>query len=113
MADKSKSNDSIQEVLALIVARELELPDALVTVTYATWDSGWQRAKIYFSVLPAGLAGTALRQLKRQSATIAKSLQKRLKLRQAPHLQWEFDPTEKRAGELEDYMKNIDNEDKD
>ena len=82
----------------------------LVTVVHVNCDDRWQIAKAYVSVLPANMAGTALRQLKRQSGAISKATQKQLKMRRAPHLLWAFDPTEKYAGELEDFMKTIDQE---
>lgn len=111
MPQDQQTNDWFQEALALAIQRELELPNALVTVVRVSCSKDWQTAKAYVSVLPAHFTGTALRQLKRQSGAITKTLQKQLKLRRAPRLLWEFDPTEKNAGQLEDFMKTIDQED--
>jgi ribosome-binding factor A len=109
-AKEAKSYDWFQEALAAAISRELELPNALVTVAHVSCDDRWQSAKAYVSVLPANMAGTALRQLKKQSGIISRTMQKQLKMRKAPRLFWAFDPTEKYAGELEDFMKTIDQE---
>lgn len=112
MSKIDKINDLLLSELASAVNRELVIPEALVTITYVDCSTDLKRAKVGFSVLPDRLAGTAFRKLIASTKNIVEILKKRTNLRQLPKLVWEFDATEKEASELEEIIRQA-NENKD
>lgn len=102
-------NALITKELAGAVNREIGIPDALITVSFVDCDADFKSAKVYFSILPDKMAGTALRKLNASSGQIASLIKKRVKLRRFPHLSWHFDPTEKEASQLEKLIDSLDN----
>ncbi len=107
MLDKiERYNNLILEELALALNQEAPLPQALITITYVNCSSDLKQAKIGFSVLPDRLAGTALRHLKAANTHLVAILKKRLKLRQFPHLIWQFDSAEREAKKIESLLKS-------
>lgn len=107
MANISRLNEEMLEILAEAVNREVGLPNALITITYVDCSPDLKKAKIGFSVLPDNLAGSALRALEHASGDLVVFLKKRIKLRQMPHLTWEFDATEKEAAKIEKLISEI------
>jgi ribosome-binding factor A len=104
MSKIPRLNELILEELAQAVNREVAIPDALVTITYVACSPDLKQAKVGFSVLPDQLAGTALRRLTAATGQIVPILRRRLKLRQIPHLIWEFDATEREAHKIEELI---------
>lgn len=98
----------MRAVLAEAVNREIGLPNALITITYVDCSPDLKKAKVGFSVLPDNLVGTTLRILEHASGELVAFLKKRMKLRQMPHLSWEFDATEKEAAKIEKLIREID-----
>lgn len=110
MSKIPRLNEAIREELAEAVNREVGIPNALITITYVECSSDLKQAKVGFSVLPDNLAGTALRTLSAATGRLIPILRTRLKLRQLPHLIWEFDATEREASKIEKLIKGIDEE---
>lgn len=101
MSKIPRINELILEELASVVNREVGIPNTLITITYVECSPDLRQAKVGISVLPDGLAGTALRQLNTATGQIIPLLRSRLKLRKLPHLIWEFDATEREAEKIE------------
>ena len=101
MASTERLNELLLEELAQAVNREVGVENALLTITYVECSPDLKQAKVGFSILPDKLAGTALRKLTGATSQIVGILKKRVKLRKIPHLIWEFDATEREAGQLE------------
>lgn len=112
MSKTDSLNALITKELAEAVNREIGIPDALITISFVECDQDFKTAKVYFSVLPDKMAGTALRKLNAASGQIANLMKKRVKLRKFPHLFWHFDPTEKEATQLEQLIDSLDEIDK-
>lgn len=101
MSKIPRLNEILREELAAAVNREVGLPNALITVTYVECSPDLKQAHIGVSVLPDNLAGTALRHLTAATGELVRILKSRVKLRQMPHLIWEFDATEREASKIE------------
>ncbi len=101
MSKLPRINELILEELAVVINREVGIPNTLITVTYVECSPDLKQAKVGISVLPDGLAGTALRKLNTTTGQIIPLLRSRLKLRKLPHLIWEFDSTEREAQKIE------------
>lgn len=108
MSKVEKLNEMLQHELASAINREVAIPNALITVVYVRTSSDLQFATVGVSVLPDNMAGTALSKLKKSAGLLSSILSKKTRLRQIPRLHFEFDPTEKKAAELENFMNNID-----
>lgn len=104
---QARLNHVLRESLAEVIGRELELPEVLVTVVYVIAASDQKTATVGVSVLPDKMTGTALAALKKSSRRIATALAKKVRLRQIPHLNFVFDPTEKEAAILEDLIDSL------
>ena len=101
MASAEQMNEALQPVLAAAVNRELELPNALVTVVFVRTSKDLKYATVGVSVLPVGWQGTALAKLRQKSGDIAARLRKSLVLRRIPQLNWIADTTEAKAEVIE------------
>lgn len=107
MPKTEQINDLIGRELSALLAKESLVPDSLVTIARVDCSPDLKNAKIFISVLPAGLSGTALKILRKSSSKFSKYLLKNTRLRKIPRFNWVFDPTEKNAGELENLLNRI------
>lgn len=110
MSKVPRLNEVLREELAAAVSREVGLPNALITITYVECSPDLKQAHVGFSVLPDNLVGTALRHLTSATGELVRILKSRVKLRQIPHLIWEFDATEKEASKIERLIAGVDDE---
>lgn len=94
-------NELILEELAVAANREVDLPGALITISYVKCSPDLKQAKVGFSVLPDRLAGSVLRKLESTTSALVGRLRERTKLRKLPKLIWEFDATEREASRIE------------
>jgi len=101
--------DQLNEMLQ----QELAYAITLITVVYVRTSSDLKFATVGVSVLPDNLAGTALEKLKKSAGLLSSILAKKTRLRQIPRLRFEFDPTERKAAVLENFMNNIEKKDED
>ncbi|MFZ4648801.1 MAG: 30S ribosome-binding factor RbfA [Patescibacteria group bacterium] len=104
---KLRFDELLSQELAAIISRELEFPEALVTVLYVNCSSDQRYASVGVSVLPEKFTGSALTALRKASAGMAKKLQAKTKMREVPKLSWVFDPTEKDASKIENLLRKI------
>ncbi len=107
MSKSERINELILEELASAVNKEVALENALITVTYVDCSPDLKQAKVGISVLPDNLAGTALKMMKAKTGAIVGILKKKTRLRRFPHLNWEFDSTEKEADKIDKLIKGI------
>lgn len=100
-------NALLQQKLAQLIAQEVPLPGGLITVTAVRCAPDLGNATVSISVLPEKYFGSVLRQLKKKTSIVTKQLQKKLKLRRIPRLQWKIDSTESEAAELEEVFQTL------
>jgi len=101
MSKIDQVNELLRHELAAAILKEVELPEALLTVTYVVSSSDERYAKAGVSVLPFGMAGSALKELRKKTNAILGQVKKRVKIRRLPKLTWAIDNTEERAAEVE------------
>lgn len=104
-------NELLHQNLAEIVNQEINLENGLITVCRVDCSPDLENSKIYISVLPDNLAGTALERLRNHSGAIARILAKKIRMKKVPRLKWVFDPTEKKAADIEKLLEDIKEED--
>lgn len=102
-----RANDLLNQKLAELVNQLVEFPDGLLTVVYTDLSSDGREARVGVSVLPIGLYGTALRQLKKMSANIAKLAAKQCRLSRVPRIIWLIDDTAEQADRLDRLMNSL------
>lgn len=107
MSKVDQLNEMLQQELAYAINREVGVPNTLITVVYVRTTSDLKFATVGVSVLPDNLAGTALEKLKKSSGVLSSILAKKTRLRQIPRLRFEFDPTERKAAVLENFMNKM------
>ena len=95
MSQRTEKVDSllIKEV-GDIIARDVEPPKgAMITVMRAEVSPDLKRAKIFISILPENMTGSALKVLKKNNHHIQKAINKKLFMKFVPQLSWEVDLT--------------------
>ncbi len=93
--------------LGMLLPHFISVRGGLVTITGVSCTADLRWANVYVSILPEKFAGTVLGKLRRQSAEIAKQLQKRVKIRRIPKFNWLNDATESKAAELDEVFKHL------
>lgn len=101
MARLDRINSLLQTELAGVLNKELGLANVLVTVVAVDTSPDLKQAKVWVSVLPDKIAGSALRELKAKTPQIISLIKPRIKLRRFPHLIWLFDASEREADKIE------------
>lgn len=107
MRNINQVNETLQKEIALAVEELVEFEGGLITISWVKCDTNFSSARIGISVLPDGLAGTALEKLKKASGDISRHLKSRTRFRRVPTFVWIFDPTEKNADNIEKTLKKI------
>ena len=110
MPSVGRINEILHREISEAISREVFFPEGLITVTSVDCSSDMSHARIYVSVLPDKLAGTALRSLQKSSAQIIKLAANHLKFRKIPKIQWSFDPIEREYEKIDKVFQEIDRE---
>ncbi|HNZ51515.1 MAG TPA: ribosome-binding factor A [bacterium] len=105
--DNRRLNDLLRQKIAELVNQLVEFYNGLITVSYVDLSGDGQEAKVGVSVLPIGLYGTALRQLRKNSAEIAKRAARASRLSKIPRIIWLIDDTAERAADLDRVMEQV------
>jgi ribosome-binding factor A len=82
-------------------------PGMLVTLVHAEITGDARYAKGVVSVLPESESERAIRMLQNAAPEIKAALNKRLRLRRLPAIQWDLDHTEVKAAEIEKVMNEL------
>ena len=101
-------NDLLRQRIAELVNQLVEFYDGLITISYVDLSGDGLEAKIAVSVLPISLYGTALRQLRKASAIIAKRAAKNCRLSRVPKLIWSIDDSAEQAACLDEAIGQLD-----
>ena len=100
-------NEQLRSELAELIQTEIELENGLITIARVRCSSDLRQAKIYITVLPDNLTGTALKKLRSYSRSFSRSLRKKLNLKYIPKFIWLIDEIEKEAGRIDDILDQI------
>ncbi|MDD5032449.1 MAG: 30S ribosome-binding factor RbfA [Patescibacteria group bacterium] len=107
MPQIERVNELIKRNIADLISKEVYLRDGLITVSFVDCSPDLERAKIAISVLPAHLAGTALKVLRGHSSLFSGILKKKTRLRHIPKFNWVIDSTEEEAAKIEKLLEEI------
>lgn len=109
-----KVADKIQQVVSVIVDREISDPDkGFVTITHVKISPDLSIASIYFTVLgDEEQKAKSLATLNRAKRFIRSELAPRLKLRNVPELRFFPDDTLEYARKIEDLLQKVKEQDK-
>lgn len=110
MSRVDQINELLRKEIAEFVAREVAVTEFLITIVNVKCTSDLKKARVNFSCIPDRFAGSALRDLRSHLSAINNHLSKKMKFRTIPKLSFYFDPTEKEATILEEYMNHIEDD---
>ncbi len=101
-------NELLRSSLATFVSREVYLEGGLITITKVETSPDLRFSKIYISVLPENLTGTALQKLRKNNALFSRSIAKTTRIRKVPKFKWLLDEGERQIVEISKVMDGDD-----
>ncbi len=103
-----KINELIRQHLAVIITRELELPEGMIiTLTKVTTSKDLHYASVYLSVLPDDKSQEAMKILINAAKDLRTLLANDIVIRYTPKLRFEIDESERKASELDRLLNNL------
>ncbi|MFH1745263.1 MAG: ribosome-binding factor A [bacterium] len=100
-------NEAIKNELARLISRDTPLENGLITVLRVKCSADFKNATVKISVLPDGLAGTALKMVKKNNKLFSENVGRKLKLRNIPKLFFRLDTGGRYSDEIEKVIKII------
>jgi len=101
-------NQLIKKELSQIILREIEFsPGILVTVTRAETTPNLIEAKIFISVIPEEKTSDVLRILNRRIYELQQKINKRLKMRPVPRINFVEEKKTKEANRIEEILDKL------
>lgn len=98
---KERLSDIIKEELSKLIVRELEFEGALVTITDVVISENADFADVQFSVLPSDKEKEVGKILKQNAGHLQHLLIRKLSMRNAPYIRFEYDPGLEKAQRVE------------
>lgn len=103
-----KVNELLKRELGKIILKELEFPrDTLITITNVESSPDLREAKIWISVIPGNQISLALQVLKKNIYDLQKKLDKRLKMRPVPRIEFLKESKSEEAQKIEEILDKI------
>jgi ribosome-binding factor A len=101
-------NQLIKKELSQIILREIEFPrEVLVTVTRVETSVDLNRARVFISCLPEIQSKEILEILNRQIYEIQQKMNKRLKMKFVPRIEFVEEKKTKEAGRIEEILEEL------
>lgn len=101
-------NALLQKELGRFLLEEIEFPEgAFVTVTRASAMSDLQHARVYISVIPEDKSKEVLRILNRNIFSIQQELNKELRMRPIPKIEWVLDEHLTEVQRVEELLEQV------
>lgn len=101
-------NSLIKDELGKILLREVDFPkDVLVTITRCETTVNLNGAKIYISVIPENQIDKVSEILDRRIYDIQQALNRRLKMRPIPKIEFEKEEKTKKAARIEELLGEL------
>ncbi|MBI2033651.1 MAG: 30S ribosome-binding factor RbfA [Candidatus Liptonbacteria bacterium] len=91
----------IREELGKIIVRELEFPNALVTLTEVEIDKKLEHALVNVSVIPSSAAEKTLEKLKKSRGKLQHFLNNKLNIKPMPRIEFKIDRGPENAANVE------------
>ena len=106
-----KFNELLRQELAKIINNFLDIkPGVLVTVTRVITVPNLFNANIYISVYPAGESQEIFKNLNKYIYQIQQLLNKKLKVRPVPKINFVYDKNPEEAAEIEELLEEVKND---
>lgn len=106
-----KINELLKQQIAEIITRELSLkPAVFATISKIDTTKDLRYSKVFVGVFPESESDYVMKTLRRECGSIQSILHKRLHLKPLPKLRFCYDPTEKKADEVESILISLRNE---
>ena len=106
-------NQLIKRELSQILLKEIDFPkNILVTVTRVETSIGLNEAKIYISVIPGNRIAWVLHILEKQVYGLQQKLNKRLRMRPTPKINFLGEEETGQAGRIEEILEELKKEEK-
>lgn len=103
-----KVNELLKRELGKIILKEIEFSrDTLITITGVDTSPDLRGAKIWISVIPENQISLALRVLKRNVYNLQKKLDKRLRMRPVPRIEFLKETKLEEAQKIEEILDKI------
>ncbi len=101
-------NELIKTTLSEIISRETELPPGIfVTVVKVDTSRDLRYARVFVSVFPEKKFGSAMRALEKKLYSIQGLLNKKLRTKPLPRIEFVVDKTEAEADRIEKILREI------
>ncbi len=107
MSRIERINELLRDELSVLVSKEINVDDCLVTISYVKCSPDLRHAKIGVRSLPEHKLGTVLRELRKHNMSFARTLNKRLKLKYMPHFRWVADVSGRNFDRIEEILRKI------
>jgi ribosome-binding factor A len=91
----------IREELSKIIIREMEFPDALVTITDVEVEKKLEHAKVMVGVIPSSAAPAALAALEKRAGHLQHLLTNKLNIKPMPRISFAIDHGTENAASIE------------
>jgi ribosome-binding factor A len=106
-------NQLIKKELGQIILRGIEFPkDVLVTITRVETSVDLNQTQIFISCLPETQSKNILEILNRQIYNIQQKLNKRLKMKFIPRIEFREERKTREAGQVEEILEELKNKEK-
>ena len=102
-----RASELMRREVSQIVAKEVELQNALLTITRIDLSQDMRYADIYFTTIPDGEVEDALKVLGKNIFSIQQSLNKRLRMRPVPQIRFHIDRSEQEATKVDEILKQL------
>jgi len=104
-------NELLRSELATMINKEDFLDNGIITITKVKCSSDLRQAKVFVSILPEGLTGTAIKRINTHNKYFIRELGKKLKLKFIPKINFIIDGTEPYVAQIEETIKKINQKD--
>ena len=109
---KERLNSLIREELAKIIIKELEFPNALVTVTEVETSNDFEIAIVNFSVIPFEKSEEVLKELNAKHNYLYHLLRKKIRINMLPNIRFKIDTGIAQAAKIEKILIEEENKHK-
>lgn len=107
----SRVNELIKEELSKIIQKEIDVSrETLITLTRVETSSDLEQANVYISVLPEKQEKIILQILDKNVYELQQKLNKRLRMRPIPRIQFKEEKETVEAGKIEEILEKLKNQ---
>ena len=100
-------NELLRAELGQLFISNVHIKDGLATITKVKCAPNLRNAIVGISVIPEGVSGTALSEIRKHNAFFNKELKKKLNIKFIPKFVWEIDKQERYALEIDKVFDQI------